>query len=194
MKKHRWIPWIDVIIFAGVPMLFTVAVIASLFFEQLWPPAKIGIAIAVPMMAWAIFGALIFQKWKARPSFTLVSGTRVWVANGIDVTAADVASALTLYANRVARAHTRLDLQTVLSMLGCARIEFRSGSIGGKNGLQKGNGIIVNWLGGFGGNATFHELHHMVDELLLGVPVDYKHERAAWWDLVGDIKRAWMSR
>lgn len=190
----RWVPLIDVIVFAALPALFTVLIVITLFFEQPWPPPKIALAIGVPVMSWAIFGAMLWRRWTTRPTFVTLIGTAVW-ANGIDVTAEQVSDAINLYVYNAATAHKRLDSQTVLAMFGRMRIELTPRPIwwAGKKkaGLQKGYGIRVYWGDGFGYNAFFHECHHAVDENLLAVPVDYQHKRVAWWDLIPKIKRFW---
>lgn len=56
------------------------------------------------------------------------------------------------------------------------------------NGLQKGKGIEVRWMGSVSESALFHELHHMVDEIILRRSPDYKHEAEAWWDSVRVLK------
>jgi hypothetical protein len=55
-------------------------------------------------------------------------------------------------------------------------------------GAQRGKGMMVMWNGSMAGSALFHELFHMVDEIILGI-VDYKHERKDWWALVSELKR-----
>ncbi len=193
----RWIPKIDIVVFAGLPTLFTLVMVATLFFEQPWPAPKIGLAIGVPLMSWAIFGGLLWKRWATQPTFITLAGTVVWCA-GLDVTPAEITNAIVLYARHVSTAHKRLDFDTVFAMFGRMRIELTPAPIwwAGKKkaGLQKGYSMRVFWLEGFGYNAFFHECHHAVDENLLGAPVDYQHKREGWWGLVPKIKRAWLDR
>jgi hypothetical protein len=83
-------------------------------------------------------------------------------------------------------------------MLRGARIEWSSKpitlvgrfwSVRDKAGLQQGKGVMVHWQGSVLTSALFHELHHMVDEIILKRGPDYKHEDKEWWDLVPELKR-----
>ena len=189
-----WIPTIDVIVFAAFPAVITAAIGTSLFFEQAWPAPKIVLAIVVPLAAWLIFGLLLWSKWRRRPTFITILGTAVW-CNGLDIDSGRLIDAINLYSTTVARAHKRLELQAVLAMFSRMRIEFTRDHVWWvgekKAGLQQGYAIRVRWGDGFGYNALFHEMHHAIDENLLGVPVDYQHKRLAWWDMIPKIKRSW---
>lgn len=193
----RWVPLVDVIVFAALPALFTILILVSLFFEQPWPPPKIALAIGVPVSSWAIFGGMLWKRWNARPTFVTLMGAAVW-CKGVDVTPEQVTEAITLYARNVAAAHKRLDFDTVFAMFGRMRLELTPKPIwwAGKKkaGLQKGYGIRVHWRDGFGHNAFFHESHHAVDENLLAVPIDYQHKRMTWWDLIPKIKKLWREQ
>lgn len=190
----RWVPIIDVVVFTALPALFTLAIVASLLFEQPWPPVKIAFAIGFPIVSWLTAVLILWDRWQDEPTYALVLGTVVW-AKDIPVSKNEISDALHLYAQQVSKAHKRLDLQTTLAMLGQMRIELTKKPIwwagSKKAGLQKGYFVRAHWGEGFGHNAFFHELHHAVDENLLGVAIDYKHERMLWWALVADIKRAW---
>jgi hypothetical protein len=57
-----------------------------------------------------------------------------------------------------------------------------------KAGLQSGRCIKVHWPGMIKHSALFHELHHMVDEIVFGREPDYEHQRTKWWELIKKLK------
>lgn len=194
MTVRRWIPWQDFAVFGGIPLLYTALVIGAAFTSQEWPAVKLTITAVVGVALYAGFALVVLRRWCWRPTYITRMGTLVWT-NGLDIESEQVADAMCFYAANVGRAHKRLDESVILSLFSTARVEFTKRPIwwGDRqsNGLQRGKAVVVRWLGGFGENAFFHELHHMVDEVLLGVKPDYKHERKQWWALISDLKRVW---
>ncbi len=191
----RWLPWQDVATFGAIPLLYTGLVIGAVFTPQDWPTVKIVITVVAGGGFYVVAAALLLRRWMQRPTFVTAMGTLVWT-NGLDIKPEDVVDAMGYYAANVGRAHKRLDESVLLSLFATARVEFTAKAVwwAGKkyNGLQSGKAVRVRWLGGFGTNAFFHELHHMADEMLLGVKPDYRHVRAEWWDLIPKLKQGWM--
>jgi hypothetical protein len=58
-----------------------------------------------------------------------------------------------------------------------------------KSGLQDGKECIVHWPGGVIQSALFHELIHMIDEVILKRAPDYAHKNMHWWELIVFLKR-----
>ncbi len=86
----------------------------------------------------------------------------------------------------------------ILRMFDGAHIRWRRGRISmfrkywrcvDKSGLQDGKECIVHWPGGVIQSALFHELIHMVDEIILQRPTDYAHTNSHWWELIVFLKR-----
>lgn len=192
----RWIVWQDLAVYGGYPLFNTGLALVAAVTPQAWPTPKVVFLSMTVVSVWAVFGMLLLRKWRKRPTFVTLMGTAVW-ANGQEITQHQVNDAINFYTVRVARAHKRLDLQTVLSVLSQARIEFTERAIWfsecAYGGLQKGANIRVHWGEGFDYNAFFHACHHLVDELLLD-RMDHKHTRMAWWDLIPELKSEWAQR
>ncbi len=190
----RWIPWQDVMTFLLPPVVYTGLCIGAVFTHQEWTPVKAVIMVGVGAAMYSIAVLVVMRRRLQMPTFVTRMGTRVWTEVHA-VKPEDVADAMCFYAANVGRAHKRLDESTILSLFASAQVEFTLGpSWYGERkyaGLQKGKAVRVTWLGGFGNNAFFHELHHMVDEMLLTVKPDYKHERMDWWDMIPKLKQGW---
>lgn len=187
----RWIRPIDVVVFVAIPALVTVAVVATLFFEQSWPPVAVGFAVGVPLAAWIIAAWMLASKWNARPDFVLANGTGVWT-NGLSIPKAAIMQAILFYERRVSEL-SGLPHADVAAALKSMRVEFTATPIIHNArrvaGLQQGRSVIVQWGGGFGSNAFFHELHHVVDQA--SGRDDHGHHRDEWWDHIAVIKREW---
>jgi len=69
----------------------------------------------------------------------------------------------------------------------------RYGAVMDKEGLQKGKGVMVHLdltYGTIAKSALFHELIHMVKEVVLQQDPDAKHEDKAWWPSVPNQLKA----
>jgi len=194
----RWIPWIDVVTFLGIPLLMTIGMVAAVFTPQEWNAVMVGFAIGVPVFAWAIGALLIVQRWRTRPTFQLAGGSRIWT-NGIpEIKPELVERALEHYmATMLDHSPLEVTRPKLLGMVGALRAEFTWTAVtwwGSKHnyaGLQSGHAVKVHWRGGFKANAFWHELIHMQRQLIHGLEPDYRHEDGAWWRIVGVLKGTW---
>ena len=71
-----------------------------------------------------------------------------------------------------------------------SRISKSGWAVTDKTGLQQGKNIAVQWQGSFIKSALYHELLHMVDEMILLRKPDYKHENKKYWAMVNELKAA----
>lgn len=190
---RRWLPWQDLVTFLAFPVMYTAFVVWALFTPQEWPLPKAVVMAAVGVIGYAVAACVLWRRWRTSPTFVLPLGTAVWT-NGLPIELPDVIAAVGFYAANVGRAHRILSPPLIHAMLSDARIEFTKGPVlwGEEKfaGLQKARSVKVMWGDGFGYNAFFHELHHMVDERLLD-RVDRRHEREDWWKIVSQLKKVW---
>lgn len=188
----RWVAWQDVAVFGGLPLLFTGLGVGAWLTPQEWPVPGVVILLAVIWGAWAIFGIFLWQRWRSKPDFELSNGAVVWTGGISEITAERVEAAIKFFIAKAAEKTGTVE-SAVSEMCSKLRIEFVDGRVswGGLayNGIASGFRVKVNWLGGFKKNAFFHELIHVLQEMVLNKPRDYDHEDSVLWSLVGEMKR-----
>ncbi|RLC88667.1 MAG: hypothetical protein DRJ03_01980 [Chloroflexi bacterium] len=197
------VPWVNFILYGGLALLaFTAAVWASCYeqpigaFVSVWAAAAGFLAVFV----------VVFVGWFVRFPTFIARGVSVWDGDIRFITETAVVDALKFYVERLptlleeqhmAEKHV-VTSDALWTMLFTAQIEWtdkpitlisRFWQIRDANGLQQGKSIMVRWTGSISGSALFHELHHMVDEIVLKRSPDHKHENKHWWALVPMLKR-----
>lgn len=200
---RRFVPWTNFIFFGGLALLALAAATWVSCYEQ-----PVGALIAAWATAAGFLGVFlaVFIGWLIkRPSF-VVHGVAVWNGGVRLIHQHLMREALEFYTRRLPELAHEYDLPEKhlinISNLTCmfpgARIEWtkkpitiiaRFWKVKDKNGLQQGKGVMVRWMGSLSQSALFHELHHMVDEIILKRGPDYKHENRPWWDLVPILRR-----
>lgn len=200
---RRFVPWFNFILYGALALLALGAATWVSCYEQ-----PVGALIA----AWAtaagflgVFVVIFFQWFLKRPDY-IVCGAAVWTAGIRYLRQPHMDDALWFYITRLPELLADANLpgyeQVTESKLTCmlagARVEWTDRSISiatrfwtirDANGLQQGRDVMVRWMGGIASSALFHELHHMVDEMILERGPDYAHANKAWWDLVPLLKR-----
>lgn len=119
------------------------------------------------------------------PTFYTAQGTAIWTHDQDEVTEESISSALELFTESVS---VNFGENDVRSMLRRASVEFTTNPIeyAGEQyaGLQHGLFAQVYWLGGVGTNSLYHELMHMLLEMVLHREADLDHSEKKWWDMV----------
>jgi len=196
LKKK--LPWIDFILYGGLAFLMLVVSIVLLIVGI---PLPALIALILTTLGFIIVFLLFFFRWyNSRPDYFTKHGTAVWKDRIGAVYKGRVEHAIDYYITKlpeIARTE-KVELRERLPfMLKGASIEWSGkliSSVGlgwkvkDKAGLQSGKCIKVYWPGSIKNSALFHELHHMVDEIVFGHAPDYKHERTSWWNLIRKLK------
>jgi hypothetical protein len=204
---RRFVPWFNFILYGGLALLALGAATWVSCYEQ-----PIGAYIAAWATAAGFLGVfvVIFFKWFSKRPDYIVHGAAVWTAGIRYLYKQHMDDALEFYITRLPQLLEEANLEkyegkygkVTSSKLACmlvgARVEWtdraismatRFWTIRDANGLQQGRDVMVRWMGGIAGSALFHELHHMVDELILERGPDYAHANKAWWDLVPLLKK-----
>lgn len=213
---RRFIPWTDIAVYGGLALLSVVASLLAVITPQEWTTGGIIAAITAPLAFVVLAIVIIGGKLLRRPDYQALlnsygghtGSVAVWTVAGEPVRD-DMEDALSHFAvgaadrlTAIGTYHSMLHIgryEKCWSMLAGASIEWSKGKVGAmgigwkvkdKAGLQSGKYIKLQWTGSIKNSALFHELGHMVQELILKRPIpDYKHEDTEFWDMISEIER-----
>lgn len=209
MSARRHLPWIDFILYGGLALL---SIVLTLIF--VWNTELGGVlALLATTTGFVVVAFVVIIRWYvSEPDYTEDTyGVSVWTDGiwqlGSTAGRINLKKALDVFVKKLPSLITKLLPETapeqmvtsgdLSAMLYSSRLEFRDKKLGTAGigwsvkdaaGLQQGRGIMLRWQGSLVRSALFHELFHMVDEMILRMAPDYKHERNEWWALVGTLK------
>jgi len=192
----RWLPWQDIVMFIGLPLVYTVLVVVVLCTPQDVGTGGYVVLFSTAGAFWISSVAVMVQRYTAIPDIVLANGGRVWT-NGIpDITGPAVVQWLEFFCRHFDPALIDLDREgankVLDAMCSAIRIEFTKGPRWRAAGMQSGTGMFVWWRGSVEKTAFFHELLHMVRQRT-GRYRDYKHEAKEWWALEKKMLTLWRS-
>jgi hypothetical protein len=207
---HRYIPWTDFLLYGGLAVVSVAAAIWAVLTPQDWEVGGVIAVILVPSAFVVLAVVIIGGKLLSRPDF-VVFGMSVWMGDVVAPSAKFVmVEAIEVFVEKfpgLARKHGfdgRVQSGALTKMIDGVRCEWRSGKISmisrwgwavkDKAGLQSGKSIVVQWRGEISESAFYHELGHMVREMVLNIDVDYKHEDVEWWEAVREVKAEFSGR
>ncbi len=209
MKRH--IPWIDFVLYGGLALL---SVVLALVF--VWDTEVGGVvALLATTLGFVTVAVVVFFRWfLSQPDFVIDQyGVYVWTGDLNHLKTDTAKERLTEVLDLFVRAlpefikkempencpEQMVTSSDLSQMLYESRIEFCRNKITlfskfgwtvkDKAGLQMGKGVMVRWTNSFIKSALYHELFHMVDEIILKRSPDYKHEEE-WWKLLSKLKVA----
>lgn len=193
---RKYIPLKDILLYGG---LATVAIICMIYVLITIEGRAVGEWIAILVTTVGSVGgtvAVFLMCYMSKPDFVTKQGTLVW-HDRIGVVLAQVEDVLAFFITVLPTLKSEVTKKQLEDMLKDARIEWsrkkvswvsRYGAVLDKAGLQKGKGVMVHYTGSLIESALFHELIHMVKEVVLKQDPDAKHEDKAWWKIVPTLK------
>lgn len=199
-------PWKELVIFGGFGLLTTICAIVVLFLDVPWGAHVAMWLTAVSSDTVAVL--VVRKKLSTRPDYRNETfGVWVWTGGVPELNSPegrqDLHNAFGFFVDELPGVLQELFLPNSVEagittdelrrMIRGMRLEWtqepirmlsRLGwTIKDSAGLQSGASVKVQWLGSAVGGALYHELFHMIDELLLGRSPDYDHSRVTWWDV-----------
>jgi hypothetical protein len=195
MNSRRIIPWFDFLM-VGFFSIVSVVLLVAVFMGG----AKIeALAITTATTTGFILVALlVFLRWFfSKPDFFTEVGTAIWTGGIPQITKNFMDRALAHYAAKLNNINPKIRKELIKDMLSKAAIEWDISPVSyisngwfmaNKAGLHRGYDIKVQWKGSVSQSAFFHELHHMVDEIILKKSADYEHKDVLWWKVENDIR------
>jgi hypothetical protein len=204
---RRSIPWVDFILYGSMGVVGLVVSIAVPFTTDEIPA---WISTWAAGLGFIVVALVVFCRWfKSQPDYQEDTyGVSIWHGGIRQLKNAKAAhknlfnffvDALPpLIAKHLPETAPERGVtpQKLSAMLYGARLEWSGRPVSAigigwtmkdKAGLQQGRSMVVHWNGSVAGSALFHELLHMVDDVILGI-YDPKHERKDWWALVPKMK------
>jgi len=204
-------PWADFTIFGSISLLGLVGACVATYYTRDIGALITSWGVAGSML---LIFAIIIIRWKrsAPDYYNKCYGVAVWCGGDKFLYATksreDLKNLLILFLDRLPTLvkakfpgesiEQRITKSALCKMLYGSGIEWhvepislfsKSGwAVQDKAGLQQGKNIAVQWQGSYIKSALYHELLHMVDELVLLRAPDYKHENKRWWALVNELK------
>jgi len=196
---------IDLLVFGGSILVVSAVTLLAVFTDQSWDITKILVLACVYIVTVLIDLIFLFKGYFSKPDFITRHGTKIWIGK-CPISVGDMNDILDFYIERLPKlckvselAYPRsITVSTLQQMLNNASIVWsdRPPSVIGIGwcikeaaGFQRGKQILLHFKDNLLESALFHELHHMIDEIILGVKPDYKHERTQWWNLVPILKQ-----
>lgn len=196
---RRFIPWTDIAVYGGLALVAVAGAIFAALTPQEWPVGKVFAVMAVPLAFVVLAIIVIGGKWQARPDYISRTSAAIWTVLG-SPGMSDMDKALWHFINEIVL-HADVSYDQAGDMISTASIEWRKGKVGaigfgwhvkGKAGLQQGKHILLEWPGSIKESVLFHELGHMVQELVLKRPApDYWHEDVDFWEIISEIERSY---
>ena len=196
MHMEKKVPWDNFIRYGSFTLLGLAGLICALILDPS-PPALISAGSAF-LGFFVVFLVVIFKWYFSTPDYTTKQGTAVWTDGLKIIDKGRMETVLDFYIKNLSK-YAPYDVSPVRLeyMLKNSNIEWSRKSVSGiglgwlvkdKAGLQSGKYVKLHWTGSIVRSALYHELHHMVDEIILGVTPDYKHERIEWWSVIEKLK------
>lgn len=205
--KHRRVPLLNFLFFGGLALLaVTLAMVVNFVLN---PPIGGYIAANVTAAAFLIIFLIIFIRWLiSAPDAVSVHGALIWAPD--KQTAQEACNYLAAYVFKLPEVlvdhyhlgrpiYERVNVDSLTMMLQGARIDLRNKPISlfsrfgwatkDKAGLQQGKSTMVYVKTTISDSALVHELHHMIDEIILKKLPDYAHAEKDWWALVPRTKQ-----
>jgi len=208
-KVRRSIPWANFLLYGGIALL---SIVLTLIF--IWEADTIGAIILLSVDAAFIGVALIvFLSWYfSKPNYVEEEySIYVWSSGSLYPESPtgrdDLRRALDVFVNKLpvlinAQLPETVPEQMIttgdlINMLNQSCIEFSAKklsmfsigwSIKDAAGLQQGKSVRLHCQGSMVKSALYHELQHMVDEVILHCIPDYSHSRKDWWALTDKLK------
>lgn len=201
----RSIPWIDFILYGGLALLSVVGAVLAFVFDA--PPPGYITALLTMAGFLVVAGIVFFRWWNSQPDYFVDPGVAIWKGGVPALTLEAMRGTFEFYIETLPKIiqdrgmglpYANVTTHNLRLMLRNARVEWtrkpitlisKFWSVKDKAGLQQGKGVMVHWQGSIRDSALFHELHHMVDEIILERGPDYKHEDKEWWNLIPELKQ-----
>jgi len=204
MKRYKKVLLGDIWFWAALATLVTALATGAALTPQDWPAMKVVILVGVVVGFWLMGLAAVLNTIRRKPDFEVcLSGGRslvVWTDGIKEVEPGLIRAAITHFIRTVSTT-TTFTLDQLEDMLDGSGIEFRKGLLTwrglgfvmeGKEGLQKGKWMAVHWRGSIKDSAFFHELCHMLDEVVRN-HYDPKHEDSLLWGLEHQLNKTFQS-
>lgn len=194
MKKY--FPWADLFLYGGLALASIISVIIAACTTQEWSIGKIMPLVLVPLAFTGIATLVVLKKLSTKPDFMTKQGVHVWSGGIKEVTKDLMERAIDYYIEKLPEKSLIHEEELRIMFFG-SKIEWTKSRIGligigwavkDVAGLQQRRSVVVEWKGSIRKSALFHEFHHMVDEIVKGIPPDYKHENEYWWKIIPILK------
>lgn len=200
---RRFIPWQDIAFYGGLALMSIIAGVWCALTSQEWNVGKVVALVAVPVGYLMVACVVILGRLFTRPTYVTRDGVAVWATkDGPGEHAMGFACGFFIDAMlNLCEDNMEADWfprELILRVMSEAKIEWRSKPITllsrygwrvkDKAGLQQGTNIMVYWPGSIKESALFHELGHMVRQLVFKQEIDYKHEDKEWWGMISEIQ------
>jgi hypothetical protein len=205
-----YVPWKDWLLYGGLAAVAIVSAGVAALTPQEWSTGKILVLVLVPVAFLVVSAIVLVGKYRSRPDFISKHGIAVWTG-GVPLDKAQFERLTYVFIRMLpslVKSHlsptdvecSDISENNLRGMLNGARVEWRRKPITifsrwgwvvkDKEGLQQGRSVMVHWTESLISSAYYHELMHMVDEIVLHRGVDYTHKDVKWWGLVTNLKRA----
>ena len=202
MPMKRKAPWVDFIMYGAFSLLGLAGLICALIFD---PSLGALIASGAAFLGFlTVFIAAIFTWYFSKPDYITKHGTAVWIDKLAVITQDSMEAALDFYIENLPKySPISISSDQLAYMLHDACIEWSAEPVSSlgigwavkdKAGLQMGRNVKVHWTGSIISSALYHELLHMVDEIVLAAATDYKHERTEWWAIIIKLKNDFVGQ
>lgn len=210
---RRYVPWLDILTYGGMALAAVVACVIAAVTIQEWDTGKVVTLTTVPAAFVLIAVLVLVKKFKAYPRYVAEYKVGVWtnveIMGNYEPSRTGMNRALRGFveelprlieqnAERLQEEETNITSEDLAEMLKGATVEWRwdyislmsiGWTVKDAAGLQRGRSVMVKWSRNIFATALYHELLHMVDEIVIGREPDYKHENKSWWDLIPDLKK-----
>jgi hypothetical protein len=200
MRKK--LPITNFVFYGGLSLFAITMFIISIFTDGRAVP--ISIMGAVALAFGLLFGIMVYQWYKSCPDYITKHGIAVWTNNISGVHRILLEYAIDVFLEEFPKQYTVATVDLLKQMLKDSAIEWNTTpvswlSVGwnvrDKAGLQSGKHIKVQYLGDIGKTALFHELAHMVHEIVVGYIIDYRHDQDTQiWKAVDNVTAIYNQR
>jgi hypothetical protein len=199
IPKNIKVPWLDFFLFGGF-FLFSAAVLIVTLLND--PTLTAIIVFSVSTAGFGVVFTFILVRWfKSLPDFCLTDGTLVWTDGINTITPGLMQRALDFYQRRLVKfiftineAKVREAIASLCIWWSKDLVSFHSKSyhLVDKEGLQLGKDIKVHWRGTVSSSALFHEIHHVVQEVVMLKYPDLEHNDREWWQIEQEISKIFI--
>lgn len=186
--KNSYIPWKDMCVYGGMSLFGITCIVIGIVTKQVWSIGGI-VSLVLSGTTFLIVGiVVIIKKWRSRPDYVGKYGA-IWLCDGIKIS--HTINVLCFFIHSFPKLYNvkQKDLENMIEQMELVwwpnPIPYTGGKTIFASGLQRYRHIDVYFRNrDIANTSLYHELAHMIHEMIEYRSVDWEHGDIKIWGAV----------